>query len=283
MRRGTVVVALVGLAATATAACGGGARSSDDGRTHVVAGFYPLAEVARRVGGPDVVVTDLTPAGAEPHDLELSTDQVDAIEDADLVLYLGHGFQPAVEAAARRSEGERLDLLAGQPGDDPHVWLDPVALQDVVNRVRKAMPAADAAATDAFLDELRALDRDFAAGLADCERRTIVTAHAAFGRLAARYDHEQVAITGGSPESEPEPRRLAALADQIRRTGVTTVFTEALVSPRVAETLAREAGVTTAVLDPIEALTAAQVAAGDDYGKVMRRNLTTLRTALGCR
>jgi zinc transport system substrate-binding protein len=276
------------------AACGGGGGAARDGagKVRVVAGLYPLAEVARRVGGPDIGVTDLTPAGAEPHDLELTTDQVDAIEDASVVLYLGRGFQPAVEKAAERTKGRRLDLLAGAKGDagDPHVWLDPVAMVDVVDRVRAALIEADRAHNGTFADraaafrkEVEALDAEYEQGLADCDRRTIVTTHAAFGRLAARYDLEQVAISGLAPESEPEPKRLAELADRIRAERVTTVFTETLVSPKVAETLAREAGVTTAVLDPIEGRTRAQVQAGSGYLEAMRQNLTVLRKALGCR
>lgn len=279
------------VAAVLVAACGG--SSGDDGSgLRVVAGFYPLAEMAERIGGGAVAVANLTPVGAEPHDLELTTDQVDRIGDADIVVYLGRGFQPAVEKAARRSGGTRIDLLAADVVADPHVWLDPRAMAAVVERVLDAMVAADAdsrrdaeyrANAAAYQAELAALDADFAAGLADCERRVIVTAHDAFGRLAARYDLEAVAVAGLAPESEPDPRHLADLADLIKARGVTTVFAEALVSPKVAETLAREAGVGTAVLDPIEGLSREQLDAGAGYVSLMRQNLDALRQALGCR
>jgi zinc transport system substrate-binding protein len=85
-----------------------------------------------------------------------------------------------------------------------------------------------------------------------------------------------------SPESEPDAGRLASIADLVTRTGTTTIFTEELVSPRVADALAREAGVTTAVLNPLEGLSASERRAGDDYVSVMRRNLATLASALGC-
>lgn len=278
MRTGRVLIGVV--VALALGACGGGS-TPDDGRVRIVAGFAPLAEIAERVGNDSVDVENLTPAGAEAHDLELTTDQVDAIEDADLVLFLGGGFQPAVEAAAARSDATALDLLEGEEGDDPHIWLDPVAMARLATKVRASLPddAVDAEAADAYVAELEALHDEFTEGLADCDRRVIVTAHDAFGRLAERYDLEDVAITGISPEAEPDPRRVATLADLIQRTGATTVFTEVLVSPEIAETLAREAGAETAVLDPIESF----AAENDDYGTVMRRNLTVLREALGCR
>lgn len=266
-----------------TASCADG-DSDADGRLRVVAAFAPLAEVARRVGGEGVVVTDLTPAGAEPHDLELDTDAVDAVEDADLVIYVGGGFQPAIEEVADRTEGEALDALPDDAGDDPHVWLDPTKLARIVEAVRQSLAEAapDDAATfesnaAAFVAELEALDREMQAGLARCERRVIVTAHAAFGHLAERYDLDQRAIAGTSPEAEPDPATLARLADLVAAEGVTTIFTETLVAPDVAETLAREAGIRTAVLDPIESL-----AEGTSYTGVMAENLAVLRAALGC-
>lgn len=272
---------------TLAGACGGGAdEPADGGRVQVVAGFAPLADVAERVGGERVDVTNLTPAGAEPHDLELTTDQVDQLLDADVVLYLGGGFQPAVEEASERTEGDRLDLFEGTEGGDPHVWLDPAEMVRITERVRDALVETDGAGADGYRErattytaELEALDAAYTAGVAECERRVFVTAHDAFGRLAERFDLEQVAVAGLSPEAEPDPRRLGEIADEIRARGVTTVFTEALVSPELAETLAREAGVDTAVLDPIENFEDA----GDDYVSVMRENLSVLRQALGCR
>ena len=128
-----------------------------------------------------------------------------------------------------------------------------------------------------------ALDAAFAAGLADCRVTTLVTNHAAFGYLAAAYGLTQAAISGLAPDTEPTPDRIAELVDLVHRDGVTTVFSEALVSPEVAQTLADEAGVDVAVLDTLEGLTPDEVDAGQDYGSVMRRNLETLRGGLDCR
>ena len=284
-RVGALVVATAVLFAAGACGRDGGGRDTADGDgLSVVAGFAPLAEVVRRVGGDAVEVTDLTPAGVEPHDLELATDDVDAVEDADLVVYVGGGFQPALEEVAGRTDGAALDVLPDDAGDDPHVWLDPTKLAAIVEAVRDALvdaapDEAEAFETNAasYVDELEALDAELEAGLATCQRRVIVTAHAAFGHLAGRYDLEQRSIAGTSPEAEPDPETLAGLADLVEEEGVTTIFTEALVAPDVAETLAREAGVRTAVLDPIEGL-----ADGDSYSGVMRENLGVLRAALGC-
>ena len=261
-------------------------------RVEVVAAFYPLAWAAEQVGGRRVAVVDLTPAGTEPHDLELTTDQRDRIEDADVVLVLGDGFQPSVEDAAEARDRGTVELLPRLrvDGDDPHVWLDPMRMQQIVDETAAALTAADPAGAAAYARnaaatsaELVALDTRYREGLADCARNLLVTAHEAFGYLASAYGLRQVGVAGLAPDAEPDPKRLGELADLAERRGVTTVFAEELVSPRIARTLAREAGgLRVAVLNPLEGLTAAERRRGDDYLSVMDTNLARIRTGLGC-
>jgi zinc transport system substrate-binding protein len=260
-------------------ACGG--TGSED--AEVVAGFYPLAYAAERVAGETVSVRNLTPPGVEPHDFELSGRDVQAIGEADLVLYLGGGFQPALERAIATTGAPGIDLLEGLPlrEGDPHVWLDPVLYAEVGLRIGRELGRE--ARAEELAAELAELDREFRRGLADCDRRAVVTSHAAFGYLTARYELEQVAITGLSPEAEPAARDLEAVVTDVRERDATTVFFETLVSPRLAETVAREAGARTDVLDPLEGLAEDDAAAGADYFSVMRRNLEALRRGLGCR
>ena len=269
------------------AGCGSGAT----GKNTVVAAFYPLAFAAERIT-PSVKVENLTPPGAEPHDLELTPQAVARIERTSVVLYLGHGFQPAVSDAVRNSSGTRVDVLQGLPlhsasgqesglTADPHVWLDPVLFGRIVRRIGDALPRP--VHTAPLLVNLRTLDRAYRTGLAHCTRRDIVTSHAAFGYLAQRYGLRQVAITGLSPESEPSPRQLAHVVRLVRHTHASTVFFERLVSRRLADTVAREVGARTAVLDPIEGLTPSEQSRGQNYLTLMRENLSALRKALACR
>ena len=293
---GTVVASLL-------AACGASGSATEDGRVSVVASFYPLAEAASKVGGDLVSIENLTPPGVEPHDLELAPDDIEAIATADVIVYLGGGFQPAVEEALAEAEHavtvDALNAVATNAAPaseaeegltvDPHVWLDPARYEEIERAVADAVAKADpaneatyAANAQAYIAQLAALDEEFRAGLSDCERTTIVTSHEAFGYVADAYGLTQVGILGLSPEAEPDPRRLAELRDLVEREGVTTIFAEELVSPKVAETLASEAGVQVAVLNPIESLTDAQEKAGEDYLSLMRENLDTLRRALDC-
>ncbi|HSH62011.1 MAG TPA: metal ABC transporter substrate-binding protein, partial [Acidimicrobiales bacterium] len=275
-----------------------------------------------RVAGGRAEVTNLTPAGTEPHDLELTPRQVDQLEDADLVLYLGGGFQPALEKVASRRKGAKVDLLQALPlekgaveageaeeaeehaaeeaggkqgakeeaGLDPHFWLDPALMDKAVERIQQALVEARPegraefernAAT--YRAELAELDGRYRTALSTCRRKELVTSHAAFHYLAKRYGLSQEPIAGLSPEAEPDPRRLAELTDLVRRRNATTIFYETLVSPEVAETLARQTGTKTAVLNPLEGLTSEQVEKGASYVSVMDENLTALKDALACR
>jgi zinc transport system substrate-binding protein len=138
------------------------------------------------------------------------------------------------------------------------------------------------AAAAQLVDRLRALDGEFTRGLAQCQRHEIVTSHAAFGYLAERYGLTQVAISGLSPEVEPDPGRLAEVVSFARTHGVTTIYFETLVRPDIADTIARETGARTDVLDPIEGLTGDEAGRGEDYFTLMRRNLAALEQGLGC-
>ena len=292
-------VALAGCAAADTASPGSGALP-------VVASFYPLQLAAEQVGGAHVRVTNLTRAGAEPHDLELTPRDVAEVSRAGLVVF-EKGLQPAVDEAVAAEAADRgldvapaakLDLTftpveAGDPrpsGDrvtDPHFWLDPVryaavarAVADRLGTVDPAHRADYAARATAFTARLAALDGEFRRGLAHCASTSIVTSHNAFGYLARRYGMSQVGITGLSPEAEPEAATLARVATYVKEHHVSTVYAETLVSPAIADTVARETGARVVTLDPLEGLTSSS--AGADYFAVMRSNLAALRAGQGC-
>jgi len=259
--------------------CGGGEQVAPEPRI-VVASLYPLAWAAERVAGDSVdEVVNLTQPGAEPHDLELSPRDVEAIRHAYVVLYADSGLQPAVEDAVAARNGPSVDVSDGER--DPHVWLDPLRFAQTMDRIARALGRANSAHGE--IRELKRLDAEYRRGLETCERRTLVTPHAAFGHLAARYGLAELSFAGRSPEAEPSPRELERLVERVRAAGVTTVFAEPLVSDRLAETVAREAGVEVATLDPIEGLSQERLDAGEDYLSVMRSNLAALRKALGCR
>ncbi len=293
----TALIAALSLPLLSGCAALGGEDSG--GRPQVVAAFYPYAYVVERVAGDHVDIINLTAPGLEPHELELTPRQVADISEADLVVYES-GFQPSVDEAVDQSAGgTTLDVtdvvplkdtgaVAEDPADgDPHLWQDPTLLMPIVEQVRDELAAADPAHAAAYraasaelIADLRQLDTDFKAGLADCQRTEFVTSHAAFGYLANRYGLTMVPIAGLSPDVEPSPEHLAEIQNYIESDGITTVFAETLGSKEYADTLASDLGVESAVLDPVEGL--ASDDSNDDYLSLMRSNLAALQKANGC-
>jgi zinc transport system substrate-binding protein len=303
-RRAFAVLLLAVVVAGSGCSAVSGSAAGSSKHLRLVASFYPLQWVTQQVAGPGVTVDSLTKPGAEPHDLELSPRDVAKVSDADLIVYL-KGFQPAVDAVVGKEAGARgydvspvanLNLKytpieggrrQSEGATDPHFWLDPSRLRAVVAAVAARLAKLDPgnAATyranaAALQGKLTALDGDFKAGLADCANKDLVTSHNAFGYLGQRYGLVQVGITGLTPEAEPKPADLAAVADFVRKNHVRTIYYETLVSPAVARAVAAETGATSAVLDPIEGLNSKSQ--GKDYLQVMRSNLASIRKGQPC-
>lgn len=277
------------IALSALTGCG---AASGDGRPQVVASFYPLQYVAQRIAGDHTQVTDLTGPGVEPHDLALPPRQTAELSSAAVVLY-EKGLQPAVDQSisndAPRSTVDAasvVGLRAGDGGPDPHFWLDPTLLAKVAAAFGEAIEKADPGHapdyrrnTAALRRDLLMLDAQIRSGLARCRVHTLVVSHDAFEYFGRRYGLQINPIAGLSPDAEPSAKRIADLTQIVRAKGVTTVFSERLVSPRVAETLASEAGVRTAVLDPLEGLAKGS---HEDYLSLMRENLAAITRAGDC-
>lgn len=302
------VVPMIGCGLVLTACSSQESSAPDAGgdAVTVAAAFYPLQFVAEQVGGDRVTVQSLTPPGAEPHDVELSPQQVAELSEADLILYI-KGFQPAVDEAVEQVGGDRaVDVSAGIPllkghehagesadghagesGTDPHIWLNPLNMVSITDTVSQRLAQIDASSEPQFqqnqqqLDgELEDLNEQWLQGTSSCSSRDLVVSHEAFGYLAEAYDFEQVGISGLSPEAEPSPARVAEVADFVRKNDVRTIYFETLVDPRVAQTVADETGAQTAVLDPLEGLPEGSDAT---YLSVMAQNLQTVVAGQPCR
>jgi zinc transport system substrate-binding protein len=314
MRSGlrAIVAGAVVTATLALAGCGGpSATGAADGKLAVVTSFYPLEFIARTVGGDAVHVTTLTAPGVEPHDLELTPKQVGSMVEAKVVIY-EKKLQPAVDEAvdqnaqdagfdvspAAQLEATGADFEEHGEGAapaahkenalDPHFWLDPVRYAEVVKAVEEKLVSVDSAnaagyhqRAQALLGQIGKLDAQYKTGLTDCKLNTFVTSHEAFAYLAKRYGLTMVGIAGFTPDAEPTPSRIKEVQDIVKAQNVTTIFYEELVSPKVADTIANDVGVKTAVLSPIEGLSDAN--SKETYLTLMQQNLQELRTANGCR
>ncbi|MER7904645.1 metal ABC transporter substrate-binding protein [[Kitasatospora] papulosa] len=188
----------------------------------------------------------------------------------------------------RGHEGEHGHEGEEEAGLDPHIWLDPVKYAEVAEGVGKSLEKADPdhAAdyrknTDALVTELNTLNTAYETGLKNTSTKTFITTHSAFGYLAERYGLTQEGIAGIDPEAEPSPARIDEIHTVAEESKATTVFFETLASDKTAKTLAKDLGLKTGVLDPLEGIT--DKSAGADYIEVMKSNLTALQKALGAK
>lgn len=320
LKRITVVLLILLLLMTASACKPIAEPDQGDERLQIVTSFYVLYDFASRIGGDHVVVTNLVPPGAEPHHWEPDASDLVRLEKADLLIFNGAGMEHWVEKvtssltnkdlvmvettkglsllAAGHSYDHDDDALEEENHDeeedeemtgqfDPHVWLDPVKARHQLNMIRDALIAARPeyaadfrAAADLAAAELTALDDAYREALRDLTRREIIVAHEAFAYLTEAYGLQQIGIEGLASETEPDPARMAEIITFAQEHDVKVIFFEELASPKVAETIAREIGARTAVLNPLEGLTAEQISAGEDYFSIMRQNLEALVGAL---
>ncbi|MBQ1108301.1 metal ABC transporter substrate-binding protein [Streptomyces sp. 404i] len=196
-----------------------------------------------------------------------------------------HGHEE--ESHEEHSEGDGHNH-GEEGGADPHIWLDPVKYAEVAKGVGKSLEKADPdhAAdykknTDAVVAELGELNTAYETGLKNTSTKTFITTHSAFGYLAERYGLTQQGIAGIDPEAEPSPARIQEIHTIAEKEKATTVFFETLASDRTAKTLAKDTGLKTGVLDPLEGIT--DKSQGADYIEVMESNLAALQKALGAK
>ena len=268
----------------------------------VTASFYPLYYLASIIGGTYADVVNITPAGGEPHDYEPSAQDAARIENSAMLLLVGDSMeswgkkereslnpQKTLIVMAADTLTTQQVLEDGVNIVDPHVWLSPTLVIQMVDRILAGYEKIDPNHTvyyahnaEALKARLHGLDIDFKNGLANCKKQDIVTSHAAFGYLASTYHLHQIPIAGLSPDAEPSAQQLAAIVEIVKKDSIQYIFFESLVSPKLAQTIATEVGAQTLLFDPLEGITQTNLEQGKDYFTQMQLNLANLKIALQC-
>lgn len=296
------------------------AGNSKDGqgsgdKLSVYTSFYPMYDFASKVGGDKVNIVNMVPAGTEPHDWEPAASDVSGLENAAVFIYNGAGMEHWVEDVLKSLQNKKLIAVEASKGlmlmeghhdhededenkeedkhseeeeeYDPHVWLSPLNAKQQMENIKNSFIQADPDNRDyyeanytKYASDFDALDKEFKDTLSSFTKKDIIVSHEAFGYLCKAYGLNQIGIEGLSPDSEPDPARMAEIIEFAREHKVKVIFFEELVSPKVAETIADATKAETAVLSPIEGLSEEQITAGDDYFSVMRQNLKELKAAL---
>jgi zinc transport system substrate-binding protein len=286
-------------------------------KPRVVATLFPLQEFARAVGGENVQVDLLLPPGTEAHTWEPKPSDVAKIARADIFIYIGPSMEPWADKILQAVKKEKLKVIdassglqllaakhteekAGTPAHlhegaervalDPHVWLDFMMDCKIVDSLMSALGEQDPARAssyranaEAYKARLNALDQRYRQGLSRCRHHQIIlSGHAAFAYLAQRYGLKQMALSGISPDAEPTPKRMIEVIEATRKKGIQFVFAEEMVNPKLAQALAKEAGVGILILNPGHNVTREQIQQKVTFLDLMETNLKNLERGLEC-
>ncbi len=283
----------------------------DSNALQVVTTLFPVYDFARTIAGDKAAVTLLLPPGMEAHAFEPRPEDAVKTAKAGLFIYTSRQMEPWAEKFVTGLGSSTITIVDASKGItlspaghahedhhqhehaalDPHVWLDPANAKTMVATIATAMVAKDPVHAElyranaaAFEQQLTQLDADYRAGLGTCRTRTLLHGgHYAFGYLAKRYGLQYEAAVSVNADAEPTATQMASLVQQIRTSGVHYIFSEELVSPRLTETIAREAGVKVLALHNLHDMSKEDFKAGVSYLTLMRRNLANLKTGLECR
>lgn len=275
--------------------------SKDVSKISVYTSFYAMYDLTKKIGGDKISLTNLVPAGTEPHEWEPTPTDIANLENANVFIYNGSGMETWTDKVLKSLKNEKLiavetskDLKLLNNIDkaedleyDPHVWLNPMLAKKQMEAIRNALVTADPSNKTYYesnytdnANKIDLLDQEFKATTSKFTRKDIVVAHQAFGYMCDAYGLKQVAIEGLNADSEPSPAKMAEITEFCKANNVKYIFFEELISPKVAESIAKEVGAKTEVLNPLEGLEEKDIQAGKEYFSVMRDNLAILKNAL---
>ena len=266
-------------------------------KINITTSFYPLAYLAEKISGERGLVTNITPAGTEPHDFEPTPRDMAKIYQSALFIFNGGGIDSWAEKFQNNVKVKPTNILTlnmsneltNTDKSDPHFWLDPNFMSQQGDIILASLIKIDSKHTEEYTNnwkslknDLAELDQEYQTGLSNCQLREIVTSHDAFGYLAKRYNFSVFHILGISPEDDPSPKKIAEIANLARDKNIKYIFFETMVSSKLSQTIASEIGASTLVLDPIEGLLEQDSKNNEDYLSLMKKNLTNLKTAMVC-
>jgi len=291
---------------------------TDSQKITVVTTLFPLYDFAKNIGQDKVEVSLLLPPGVEAHTFEPKPSDITKINNADIFVYTGEFMEPwahdiiegadkkvkVVDASANiemmkeeheheeEAEHHEAEEEHGHEhgGVDPHIWLDFDNAKIMAENIAKTLSEIDPQNAEYYKNNLKSyqgklsdLDNSYKNSLTTCQSKTIVYGgHYAFGYMGKRYGLAYESAYGISPDSEPSAQDLAGLIEQIRTKKIAYVFFEELVSPKVAETLAKETGAGLLLLNPAHNLTKDEFEKNESFLSIMEKNLSNLKIGLNC-
>jgi zinc transport system substrate-binding protein len=284
------------------------AKDIHEKKLTVVTTLFPLYDFAKNIGKEKADVTLLLPPGIEPHSYEPRPSDIAKIQQADIFIYTGRFMEPWSEnilkgigslgplvidssKVIRLFEEDGNDRHHGHIMTDPHIWLDFSNAKKMVVNILDGFLKKDLSQKDFYIKnveeykkKLDDLDRKFKDSLASCKTDTIIHGgHFAFGYLTRRYNIRYLsAYKGFSPDAEPTPGNLIELMKKMKEHHIKYIFYEELISPKVAEVIARETRTKLLMLHGAHNVTKDEMTRGVTFISLMEQNLDNLKIGLEC-
>ena len=250
----------------------------------VITSFNPLYEFTKQIGKEKIDVSVLVPFGIEPHDWEPTISDLQKIQNADLIIINGVGFENWIDNVGLINldivivdTSNRISIIQ----NDPHIWLNPVFAQTQVENIAESIIKLDPTNekfyrenTDNYVSQLDMLDKQIKQELTEC-KKDFIAFHDAFSYFAIQYGlNQHTIISSNQPHEEPSSRTLESIINLAKDYDIKTIFAEEAADTRTSQVIANEIDGQVLVLSPLE------IDDSDNYISKMETNLANLKEAL---
>ena len=263
-------------------------KAEGQSKITAITSFYPLYEFTKEIGGDKVDVSLLVPQSVEPHDWEPTILDIQKIEQADLIIINGNGFEKWVDKIDSSkvsiiNSGRSFGWFAGEPQlVDFHYWLNTLSAKLQIKAIADGLIEADPENANYYKNTKKAYDLKLDAlhskiktELDGC-KKDFVAFHDAFSYFAHEYDlNQHTIIQSNSPHSEPTSKKMEEIIQLAKSLDIDIIFTEEGIGVRTSQVIANELGGKILILSPLEV-----VEDDSSYFKKMEENLLNLKEAL---
>ena len=255
-------------------------------KLQIYTSIYPIYDFTKKIGGEKITVYNMTKAGAEPHDFEITSKDMANLSKADLFIYNGGGMEHWVDSVKNALNIKYVDSssnINNQNNLDPHFWLSPKNAKIQMENIKNGLIEINSenknyyeSNYNLYASRLDKFDNKIKNSLSNIKNRNLVLTHPAFGHFCKEYSLTQIAIV----RDEADPKAMAEIITFIKNNDIKAIFYEEFSSSKLADSIAKETQIKILTLNPIESLSEKDIEAGEDYFSIMEKNLISLLDGL---
>ena len=266
--------------------CNNNDNKNTFGKLQIYTSIYPIYDFTKKIGGEKITVYNMTKAGAEPHDFEITSKDMANLSKADLFIYNGGGMEHWVDSVKNALNIKYVDSssnINNQNNLDPHFWLSPKNAKIQMENIKNGLIEIDSenknyyeSNYNLYASRLDKFDNKIKNSLSNIKNRNLVLTHPAFGHFCKEYSLTQIAIA----RDEADPKAMAEIITFIKNNDIKAIFYEEFSSSKLVDSIAKETQIKILTLNPIESLSEKNIEAGEDYFSIMEKNLISLLDGL---